>query len=248
MIIHGAGVNHWYHNDLLNRAMILLAALTGNTGKNGGGFNHYVGQERVWPEHGFKTLAFPEGAGKQRFQNMTLWTYCHSKQQDPHLIAGKPIEHYILESARNGWMPIWPKQDWAALTPEQMHDLPRKPRALIVWRANYLNQAKGNEAILRSLWQDLDLIVDINYRMDTTALYSDVVLPASTYYEKTDLNSSDCHSYMHPFSKVLDPLFESKTDWDIFGALAQKIGEVVQAKNLPPFEDAAFGERSLPPA
>jgi complex iron-sulfur molybdoenzyme family reductase subunit alpha len=237
MIVHGAGTNHWYHNDLLNRAMILVVALTGNVGINGGGFNHYVGQERIWPEHGFKTLAFPEGATKQRFQNMTLWTYCHSKQNDPHAINGKFIEHYILESIRNGWMPLWPKNDWATLTPEQMHDLPRKPRALFVWRANYLNQAKGNEAIIRSLWQDLDLIVDINFRMDTTALYSDIVLPASTYYEKTDLNSTDCHSYMHPFSKVLEPLFESKTDWDIFGALAKKIEEVVKAKNLPPYED-----------
>ncbi len=237
MIIHGAGTNHWYHNDLLNRAMILVVALTGNVGKNGGGFNHYVGQERIWPEHGFKTLAFPEGASKQRFQNMTLWTYCHSKQHDPHPINGKPIEHYILDSVRNGWMPLWPKNDWANLTPEQMHDLPRKPRALFVWRANYLNQAKGNEAIIRSLWKDLDLIVDINYRMDTTALYSDIVLPASTYYEKTDLNSTDCHSFMHPFSKVLDPLFESKTDWDVFAALARKIEEVAKAKRLAPFED-----------
>ncbi len=223
MIIHGAGTNHWYHNDLINRAMILLVALTGNTGKNGGGFNHYVGQERIWPEHGFKMLAFPNGPKKQRFQNTTMWTYCHSKMADPHPTNGKPIEHYILESLKNGWMPLWPKNDWSRLTPAQMHDLPRKPRALIVWRANYLNQAKGNEAILRSLWKNLDLIVDINYRMDTTALYSDVVLPASSYYEKTDLNSTDCHSYIHPFSKVLDPLFESKTDWDIFGALARKL-------------------------
>ena len=46
--------------------------------------------------------------------------------------------------------------------------------------------------------------------MDTTALYCDVVLPAASYYEKTDLNSTDCHSYIHPFGKVLDPLFESK--------------------------------------
>ncbi|MEW6233796.1 MAG: molybdopterin-dependent oxidoreductase [Candidatus Omnitrophota bacterium] len=237
MIIHGAGTNHWYHNDLLNRAMILMAALTGNVGKNGGGFNHYVGQERIWPEHGFKMLAFPEGAKKQRMQNMTLWTYCHSKQNDPHLVNGKAVEHYILESVRNQWMPLWPQNDWSALTPDQMHNLPRKPRALFVWRANYLNQAKGNEAILRSLWKDLDLIVDINYRMDTTALYSDVVLPASTYYEKTDLNSTDCHSYMHPFSKVLDPLFESKTDWDIFAALAQKVAEVVRRKGLQPFHD-----------
>ena len=241
MIIHGAGTNHWFHNDLMNRAMILVVALTGNVGKNGGGFNHYVGQERIWPEHGFKMLAFPQGAPKQRFQNTTLWTYCHSQNRDPHPVAGKPIEHYILESVRNGWMPLWPKNDWAALTPEQLHDLPRKPRALFVWRANYLNQAKGHEAILKSLWKDLDLIVDVNFRMDTTALYSDVVLPASTFYEKTDINSTDCHSFMHPFSKVLDPLFESKTDWDIFGALAKKIEEVVKRRALAPFNDEPLG-------
>ncbi len=240
MIVHGAGTNHWYHNDLLNRAMILVVALTGNVGKNGGGFNHYVGQERVWPEHGFKTLAFPNGPAKQRFQNTTMWTYCHSKQQDPHLINGKSIEHYILESVKNGWMPLWPKQDLDALKPEDLHSLPRKPRALIVWRANYLNQAKGNEAILRSLWNDLDLIVNLNYRMDTTALYSDVVLPAASYYEKTDLNTTDCHSFAHPLSKVLDPLFESKTDWDIFGALAKAIEVVVREKGLPAFDDAAL--------
>lgn len=237
MIIHGAGTNHWYHNDLLNRAMILLVALTGNVGKNGGGFNHYVGQERIWPEHGFKMLAFPEGPKKQRFQNTTIWTYCHTRQQDPHPTLGKPIEHYILESVRQGWMPLWPQNDWATLTPEKLHELPRKPRAMIIWRANYLNQAKGNEAILNSLWKDLDLIVDINYRMDTTALYSDVVLPAASYYEKTDLNSTDCHSFMHPFSKVLEPLFESKTDWDIFALLAQKIEQVAQKKGLAPFKD-----------
>ncbi len=243
MIIHGAGTNHWYHNDLINRSMMLLVALTGDVGKNGGGFNHYVGQERVWPEHGFKQLSFPKGAKKQRFQNTTLWTYCHSKQQDPHKIAGQPVEHYILESVKRGWMPLWPKNDWDKLQPRQLHDLPRKPRALIIWRANYLNQAKGNEAILRSLWQDLDLIVDVNYRMDTTALYSDVVLPASSYYEKTDLNSTDCHSYMHPFSKVLDPLFESKTDWDVFGALARKIAEVARKKGLAPYDDKPLGWR-----
>ncbi|MEJ2725656.1 MAG: molybdopterin-dependent oxidoreductase [Deltaproteobacteria bacterium] len=48
MIIHGNGVNQWYHNDLANRAMILLTTLTGNVGKSGGGFNHYVGQEKIW--------------------------------------------------------------------------------------------------------------------------------------------------------------------------------------------------------
>ncbi len=237
MIIHGAGTNHWYHNDLINRAMILVVALTGNVGINGGGFNHYVGQERIWPEHGFKKLTFPQGGKKQRFQNTTLWVFCHSTQHDPHLVAGQPPEYWILEAVREGWMPIWPKNDWDSLTPEQMHDLPRKPRALIVWRANFLNQAKGNEAILKSLWKDLDLIVNINYRMDTTALYSDIVLPAASYYEKTDINSTDCHTYIHPFGKVLDPLYESKTDWDVFKALVKKVQEVAVARGLAEYND-----------
>jgi complex iron-sulfur molybdoenzyme family reductase subunit alpha len=235
MIIHGAGANHWFHNDSINRAMILLVALTGNVGINGGGFNHYVGQERVWPEHGFKELSFPRGPKKQRWQNTTLWTYIHSSNRDPHPYGGRKIEEWIREALVNGWMPLWPKNDWAKL--EDLHAPPRKPRAFIVWRANYLNQAKGNELIHDSLWKQLDLIVDINYRMDTTALYSDVVLPASSYYEKTDLNSTDCHSFMHPFGKALDPLFESKTDWDVFSALARKMAELARKRGLKPYRD-----------
>jgi complex iron-sulfur molybdoenzyme family reductase subunit alpha len=132
-------------------------------------------------------------------------------------------------------MPLWP-----ALRPGETPKTGRKPRAFIVWRANYLNQAKGNEIIETSLWRDLDLIVDINYRMDTTALYSDVVLPASSYYEKVDLNSTDCHSYIHTFGKAVNPLYESKTDWDVFHSLVQKIAEVAKRKGLKPFRDEPF--------
>ncbi len=52
----------------------------------------------------------------------------------------------------------------------------------------------------RSIWHDkapqgkMDLVVDLNFRMDTSALYSDIVLPAATWYEKADLNSTDMHS------------------------------------------------------
>ncbi len=244
MIIHGAGANHWFHNDAMNRAMILLVALTGNVGRNGGGFNHYVGQEKIWPEHGFKMLAFPQGGAKQRWQNTTLWTYVHSANHDPHPYGGRPIEEWIRESVGQGWMPLWPKNDYGdkSKVPD-LKDPPRKPRAMIIWRANYLNQAKGNELIFDSLWKQLDLIVDVNYRMDTTALFSDVVLPASSYYEKTDLNSTDCHSFMHPFGKALEPLFDSKTDWDVFAALARKMGELAAKRGLTPFvdDDERFG-------
>jgi len=50
-----------------------------------------------------------------------------------------------------------------------------------------------------------DLIVDLNFRMDTSALYSDIVLPAATWYEKADLNSTDMHSFIHPLSEAVPP-------------------------------------------
>ena len=62
----------------------------------------------------------------------------------------------------------------------------------------------------------MDLVVDLNFRMDSSALYSDIVLPAASWYEKADLNSTDMHSFIHPLSAAIAPVWESKTDWEIF--------------------------------
>ena len=68
----------------------------------------------------------------------------------------------------------------------------------------------------------MDLIVDLNFRMDTSALYSDIVLPAATWYEKADLNSTDMHSFIHPLAEAVPPCWESRSDWDIFRAIARE--------------------------
>ena len=52
--------------------------------------------------------------------------------------------------------------------------------------------------------------------MDTSALYSDVILPAATWYEKDDLNSTDMHTFIHPLSEAVPPAWESRSDWDLF--------------------------------
>ncbi len=214
-IIEGAGTNHYFHNDLNNRVQILLVALTGNVGKPGGGFDHYVGQEKIWPEHGFGQLAFPLTGAKQRFQNTTLWTYVHANiASDVDQFLPRPLDQYISESVNNGWMPLYPQGTL---------DNGRTPKTMIIWGANYLNQSKGFEHILQNLWPKLDLIVDINFRMDTTALNADIVLPAASFYEKWDLNSTDMHSYIHPFTPAIPPLHESRTDWQIWQDLAQAL-------------------------
>jgi nitrate reductase alpha subunit len=78
----------------------------------------------------------------------------------------------------------------------------------------------------------LDLVVDLNFRMDTSALYSDIVLPAATWYEKSDLNSTDMHTFLHPLSAAVHPAWESKSDWHAFQLIAKKIAELA-AVHLP---------------
>ena len=58
MIIIGAGVNQWYNTDMTYRSAINLLMLCGTVGKSGGGWSHYVGQEKVRPQTGWGTLAF----------------------------------------------------------------------------------------------------------------------------------------------------------------------------------------------
>ena len=58
MVIIGAGVNHWYHNNLIYRACITALMLTGCIGRSGGGWNHYVGQEKLAPQGSWAPIAF----------------------------------------------------------------------------------------------------------------------------------------------------------------------------------------------
>jgi nitrate reductase alpha subunit len=128
------------------------------------------------------------------------------------------------------------------------------PRNMFVWRSNILGSSgKGHEYFLKyllgtqnSLFADevdaikpgeikahaeategkLDLLVVLDFRMSTTCLYGDIVLPTATWYEKDDLNTSDMHPFIHPLSEAVQPLWESKTDWEIYKLLAKKFSEI----------------------
>ena len=82
------------------------------------------------------------------------------------------------------------------------------------------------------VWRDeapegkLDLLVTIDFRMSTTCVYSDIALPTATWYEKNDLNTSDMHPFIHPLSSAVDPLWESRSDWDIFKGIAKSFSEI----------------------
>lgn len=52
MVIMGGGINHWFHADIVYRTILNLLLFTGSEGRNGGGWAHYVGQEKLRPAEG----------------------------------------------------------------------------------------------------------------------------------------------------------------------------------------------------
>jgi nitrate reductase alpha subunit len=142
------------------------------------------------------------------------------------------------------------------------------PRVWFIWRGNAIGtSAKGHEYFLKHylgthtntiakevaegythevVYREeapvgkMDLIVDMNFRMDTSALYSDIILPAATWYEKDDLNSTDMHSFINPMQQVVPPAWESKSDWEIYKALAKKVTELAETHLPEPVKDVVM--------
>ena len=301
MIIIGAGVNHWYHTDMIYRSAINMLVFCGCIGQSGGGWSHYVGQEKLRPQTGWLPLAFGLDWNRPpRQMNTTSFMYMHTDQWRYEKLKLNELLSPLsdktkwdklslidcnVRAERMGWLPSSPQLSKNPLTlakeaeaanisseeyvvsqlkngklkiaSEDPDNPDNFPRNLFVWRSNLLgSSAKGMEYFMKHLlgtqnsvqgndlkelhldlpsevkWHDkapegkLDLLVTLDYRMSTTGLHSDILLPAASWYEKNDLSTSDMHPFIHPFSRAVDPVWESRTDWDIFKGFAKKFSEL----------------------
>ena len=121
MILMGAGTNHWFHSDQIYRAMLVLTTITGCQGRNGGGWAHYVGQEKVRPIMGFQHMAFAlDWQRPPRHMNQTAYWYVNTSQYrydtftaddvdaGTGVFAGKGVMDLLAQSVRLGWTPSYP--------------------------------------------------------------------------------------------------------------------------------------------
>jgi nitrate reductase alpha subunit len=126
MIVMGAGTNHWFHSDLIYRAMLSMVVLCGCQGVNGGGWAHYVGQEKVRPITGFSQVAFAlDWSRPPRQQAATPFWYLATEQWRYEAFAadelasplgdgsmrGAHFADLYAKAARMGWLPSYPTFD-----------------------------------------------------------------------------------------------------------------------------------------
>lgn len=296
MILMGAGTNHWYHSDQIYRAMLVLTTITGCQGRNGGGWAHYVGQEKVRPIMGFQHLAFAlDWVRPPRHMNQTAYWYVNTSQYRydtfsaeevngrTGAFAGRTTMDLLAQSVRLGWTPSYPQFDRSSLAvadearaagvPVGEHvarslqdgslrfaiedpEAPENhPRILSLWRANLFgSSAKGNEYFLKHLlgtdnavraqqadpglrpvdvtWPEqaaegkLDLLLTLDFRMTSSTLLSDIVLPAATWYEKHDINTTDMHPFVHSFNPAIAPPWQARSDWETWKTIAERFSQM----------------------
>ncbi|MEE8333046.1 MAG: nitrate reductase subunit alpha, partial [Alphaproteobacteria bacterium] len=124
MVILGAGLNHWYHMDMNYRGIINMLVMCGCVGQSGGGWSHYVGQEKLRPQTGWAPLAFALDWNRPpRHMNSTSFWYAHTDQwryetlevseiRSPTAPAGPWDGAWIdfnVRAERMGWLPSAPQ-------------------------------------------------------------------------------------------------------------------------------------------
>ena len=130
MIIMGAGICQWFHGDATYRAVLALLLLTGSMGRNGGGWAHYVGQEKCRPVTGWATMAMAtDWSRPPRQMPGTSYWYAHTDQwrYDGYradalaspLGRGRFRDKHTMDvlasAVAMGWRPFFPQFDRSSL-------------------------------------------------------------------------------------------------------------------------------------
>ncbi|CAG0961108.1 selenate/chlorate reductase subunit alpha [Myxococcaceae bacterium] len=251
-----------HHSDLFQRAMILLMALTGNQGKPGGGLRvaAWWGLDgldamttagpglleilRILPKavRGLTARDYEEiftryGEAQPNAPLMPF-LYVHGgyreawsdpEQIDPALPRG--IDDYVRLAIERGWTKVHPAPD-------------RTPKAYVFTGSNPLRRWPAPRIAREKLWPKLDLVVAVNFRMSTSAWHADYVLPAAGYYEKHGIKYAQSYlPYIVLSDRAVLPLGESKSEWEIFGRLTERVAERARERGIGPVR--GFRDRPL---
>ncbi|HHQ13661.1 MAG TPA: hypothetical protein ENK16_01420, partial [Chromatiales bacterium] len=228
MIFAGYRINKWLNGDLALRAWLLMCALTGNTGRAGGGL-----QTTQLPRgDGLLKYVFNGVGPRLKVAAISLWDYAHADGAELNrkvygeTYAGHVDSHYQQAIERH-WIP-----DYAA-TPWKMGIMAGHNPAN--WRAS--GEGWREDALLK-----LETIVSMTPNMSVTAMLSDYVLPIADHYERQDFIMEGRTPYVQVIDEAVPPLGESVDDWTAMDRLATAISKRATERGIEPLDGTAYGK------
>ena len=268
MIQVGWGSVDHYYSDLVNRGMVYLCALTGNSGGRpgsgiqngawwpsgglaggglGGGGALRLRTEPPAPRTGDRTGAQDRERmvakyGRQgRSTPLLPWLYVH----DPKWREVADRSEYadpMLKRPVSEYMSEALERGWQPILPAP----PKRPRFYYFSGPNPLRRWPRANVIRDSLWASIDTIVTCEFRMSWSAVWADYILPACGYYEKPGIKYTETMApYMDVGDRAVPALYDTKHEWDIALLLAKKIQERAIARGMESFTDRSGTERPL---
>jgi DMSO reductase family type II enzyme molybdopterin subunit len=262
----------YYHGNLIERTQALVFALTGNFGKKGSGFVGFpflmhdgldgfvlsmfglpvralISANRLLDDTKLKMAGFTDEMiiherSREAFETGqetcgALFWYVHGglleaseKLQDWDPYLKRPIREVLAESLEKGWQHLWPKPG-------------NDPRVMFSLVSNPLRRIRAYPLLLKHLWPKLRTMVTIDWRMTSTAMHSDYVLPAAGWYERTEHKwVTPLVPFIHAGEKAAS-FHEAKSDWEIFSRLAEAVDRRAAARGIETFSDRSGRERSF---
>ncbi|MES9859173.1 MAG: molybdopterin-dependent oxidoreductase [Sedimenticola sp.] len=196
------------YGEQYNRMAAALQAMTGNIGKLGG-CAEGVGK-------GFHTeaVAYPYD------QYANVWFQAIKSDRWAHCVINYP-------NVKREEIGLWPRED---NTDGQIPNIKG-----IFWQgSDWFNQLTNINKDIEAI-NKLELVVCMDSTITPSGIYADVLLPVATHFERHDtaLPWYKGHYYIHR-PKVIQPMGESKTDFQIFTELSYRLGGEQQGRLYNP--------------
>ena len=228
MIYSGYRSAKWLHGDMLHRAWLLMCALTGNTGREGGGIQTTQNPNA----DGFVQFGFAGIGPLAKVAAISIWDYARGdgKALNAQIYGEEFAEHVdknYKESVAKGWIPDYSRVPW---------------KMAFMAGHNTGNWRAAGTRFRETVLAKLDTIVALTPDMSVTAMYADYVLPIAHHYERQDMVMEGRTPYIQVLDAAVPPLGESVDDFEAMSRIAKAISAQATARDLPPIKDVIWGK------
>ena len=231
IIMQGYRLHKYFWGAFVMRGAALMLALTGHGGRRGG-----LDIDNEWGIGDLAPLAAPKPA---RFGSGFLGEWIDGGMQKSFL------SHYddgeLKKKAGIGKHELLEHID-SAIKDEGFSYFD-KPKLMILFHDNKFSRNSAQKQTEKAVLDSLDLFVNVNYRMDSSASLADIILPSVTNYESWEIRMDPGYGR---FANLMIPPEglklpgNVKPEWEICMLLCKKIEEVAKRKGIDKVDDPKY--------